>query len=863
MSRLLVPCALISLSLVACGGDPTDDLDGDGWFDGLDCAPDDAQIHPGAAEVCDGLDNDCNGLIDDEDGNLVGGQVWYADLDGDGAYGLAMTTQACQQPDGHGEEADDCDDLDATTAPGLDEVCDGADNDCSGEVDEGDTCADSWVGDLSIDAPAQAEALCAETDGTVVGDVTIDARGWDDLSSLSCLTHIYGHLAVLGSDDMLAMPALVHLSGDLDPASTQADAHIVFAGLSRVGGTITLSDTLADSAAFPALTRVGGLHLAGDLGSLSFDALVHADRIEEDGGDGTALSIPALSDVDHWVVSRTARTTVDLSSVGRIGSVSLNENIVLESIVMPAGEGVGDLLLRDNPAVERLELPDTTALRSLSVEGHPLLSTIALPALTSVERNIALVDLPELDTITVPALTTLGGVELRQTTLTAFAPPSLSTPPTRDLRVWGNPLLASLEVGTATTLSGSAEWGENSLLDATPLTGLQSVDGDLTVLPHADTTTLSFDDLQRVGGRLKVHNADHLQALSFAGLTEAGQLQLEFLWALDSLELGALQTVEDALSMRYLTDLALLELGALQSTGPFSLDSLSALTTLDLQGLVATGAFSLNATGQLDLLDAPMLTDIAGTFNLNYCALTAIEMPALAHIGDNVWLRDYTVASVDLASLEQVEGHLILQSFDALEVLYLPSLRQVDGHLSLSHLGRDAHSASLEAPLLEHVDGALDLHFLGVLANTVTIDLPALRSVDGSLDLRGLGGQSTAVDVGLGQLAGGVVDIELEGFAADADSATLDLGALQSTTGDVAIHATGLEGLDGWGDLHTIAGSLEIHANEALIDLDGMAALHTVGADLQITDNTALGDAAAQAFADSLTVGGSTTISGN
>ena len=40
---------------------PPPDADGDGTPDAADCAPTDAAVHPGAAEVCDGRDNDCDG----------------------------------------------------------------------------------------------------------------------------------------------------------------------------------------------------------------------------------------------------------------------------------------------------------------------------------------------------------------------------------------------------------------------------------------------------------------------------------------------------------------------------------------------------------------------------------------------------------------------------------------------------------------------------------------------------------------------------------------------------------------------------------------------------------------------------------
>jgi len=64
--------------------------------------------------------------------------VWYKDVDGDG-YTDGTTEVSCKQPTGYVSQAPtgDCDDGNSSINPGRAEICDGEDNNCNGEIDEG------------------------------------------------------------------------------------------------------------------------------------------------------------------------------------------------------------------------------------------------------------------------------------------------------------------------------------------------------------------------------------------------------------------------------------------------------------------------------------------------------------------------------------------------------------------------------------------------------------------------------------------------------------------------------------------------------------------------------------------------------
>jgi len=63
-------------------------------------------------------------------------QPWYPDADEDGYGDLNFPVDACLQPPAHIPQGGDCDDSNPDVHPGVEEVCDMADNDCNGLVDE-------------------------------------------------------------------------------------------------------------------------------------------------------------------------------------------------------------------------------------------------------------------------------------------------------------------------------------------------------------------------------------------------------------------------------------------------------------------------------------------------------------------------------------------------------------------------------------------------------------------------------------------------------------------------------------------------------------------------------------------------------
>ena len=127
-----VPTAIVTTDKPVEDEVIVEDADGDGYLADEDCDDQNAQIHPGVEEICDGLDNDCNGEIDE--GVLT---VYYIDEDDDGFGNPEVSGEYCNPPEGYVPSASDCDDSNPDVFIGNNETCDGIDNNCNDEVDEG------------------------------------------------------------------------------------------------------------------------------------------------------------------------------------------------------------------------------------------------------------------------------------------------------------------------------------------------------------------------------------------------------------------------------------------------------------------------------------------------------------------------------------------------------------------------------------------------------------------------------------------------------------------------------------------------------------------------------------------------------
>ncbi|MBU3728192.1 MAG: hypothetical protein FGM37_02950, partial [Phycisphaerales bacterium] len=155
------------------------DDDGDGDPDGSDCAPLDADIYTGAAELCDSVDSDCDGSLVDDFQNSDGDA--YPDcIDGD------------DDGDGVDDAADNCPLVPNMTQADLDgdgtgDACDG-DRDGDGTDNAADQCPDTYALSAPIPFYADSDQDGAGDPDSYVLACTSPGAGWVTIAGDGCPT---------------------------------------------------------------------------------------------------------------------------------------------------------------------------------------------------------------------------------------------------------------------------------------------------------------------------------------------------------------------------------------------------------------------------------------------------------------------------------------------------------------------------------------------------------------------------------------------------------------------------------------------------------------------------------------------------
>ena len=507
----------------------------DGYVeDATDCDDGDPDVHPGATEHCDGVDEDCDGEVDEE---AVDSSELFTDADDDGWGVGEKVLEACGPLPGLASQHGDCDDEDASVYPGaVEELYDGIDQDCDGY----DGCeSPTWyVGDLTLGSSEAAAEFC-DSYTAVCGDLQVQGD-LEDLEDLSCVTVVTGDLYFRSLPAIEAtLPGLIWVGGSLiyedapdvksialpelevvlDALRLSTSGAVSVPELEQIGGELVLSGVedldfaslervdgrvqvdcpgVVEAGEFPVLIEVGG--------ALGFEDACHARNV-------TSWSFPVLERVGSLGFADVSRITVEAPQLLEIGSDLGFYESEVTSLILPLLEDIGGDLRFHLAYEEALSLP---ALRtvggSVDLAGAYYLESLELPALEEVLETFTLCPGPIGD-LSLPSLVSAGTLYLSNNgTVEAIDLPSLSILTRRLVITSGSGLsdlsgLSALRVvGEYVTLTDNV-----ALVDLTGLHGVESVGGSLTITGNTVLPDAQIEDLvlaigeENIGGEVTIY----------------------------------------------------------------------------------------------------------------------------------------------------------------------------------------------------------------------------------------------------------------------------------------------------------------------------------------------------------------------
>jgi hypothetical protein len=152
----------------------------DGYVeDDTDCDDTDGDVWPGQVEVCNEIDDDCDEETDEGDAEPG---TWYADADGDDYGNPDDFEVTCSPSANYITDDKDCDDTDENVSPDGEDICNGIDDNCDGDVDEGDAAPTVWYADADEDSfgdPDESEIACEPSTGYVEDNTDCDDTDGD------------------------------------------------------------------------------------------------------------------------------------------------------------------------------------------------------------------------------------------------------------------------------------------------------------------------------------------------------------------------------------------------------------------------------------------------------------------------------------------------------------------------------------------------------------------------------------------------------------------------------------------------------------------------------------------------------------
>ena len=237
------------------------DVDGDGYGTGTatssctnpgagfatasgDCNDASASVNPGAAEICNGIDDNCTGGID----NGLTFNNYFTDADGDN-YGTGTAQSLCANPGaGYATAAGDCDDTNSAIKPGATDVCgNGIDEDCSGsDLSCSSSGFDASVPVLNIgtfNTGSQSNVSVNLANGTnTVENPGIGLELWYNFVAQSNAVRIQltGSSSVADDNDLAIFETPATSGSQLIPMAVENDVHPGAQGAATDGGSETL-----------------------------------------------------------------------------------------------------------------------------------------------------------------------------------------------------------------------------------------------------------------------------------------------------------------------------------------------------------------------------------------------------------------------------------------------------------------------------------------------------------------------------------------------------------------------------------------------------------------------------------------------